>query len=154
MRIKHLLSLKQNQKQPPWTYIATYWLVKDIYNYGQEYHYLKKNNRARTTHQKNPFYYRDLMHYIKTQNPNIPKIKNETKASYKIIIQKGSQEHIISGETVWKNKIQNSDFTKIWKNTYYSHTAKHILCTCYINYYTTQLKQIATFTKLVETKQT
>ena len=50
MRIKHLLSLKQNEEQPSWTYRATYWLAKDICNYGKEFHSLKQNNRAKTTH--------------------------------------------------------------------------------------------------------
>ena len=125
MRIKHWLSLKQNEKQPSWTYIAAYWLAKDIYNYGREYYYLKQNNRTKTTHQKTPFYYRDLTYYIKTQNPNIPKLKNETKTIYKSILQKGSQDHIIFGKTLWKNKIQNLDFTKIWKKRYNFYSQTH-----------------------------
>ena len=86
MRIKHLLNLKQNEKQSPWMYIATYWLAKDIYNYGKEHNYLKNNNRAKTTYQKTPFHYRHLMHYIKTQNPNIPKLKNETKTIHESLL--------------------------------------------------------------------
>ena len=36
MRLKHLLNLKENEKQPPWTYIAKYWLAKYFYNYSQD----------------------------------------------------------------------------------------------------------------------
>lgn len=45
MKIKHLLNSKQKEKQPPWTYLATYWLAKDIYKFGKDYTYLKSNNR-------------------------------------------------------------------------------------------------------------
>ena len=31
MRTKHLLKLKYKENQPPWTYLATYWLAKDIH---------------------------------------------------------------------------------------------------------------------------
>ena len=50
------------------------------------------------------------------------KIKIETKTKYKSILQKDSQEHIIFTETLWKNKINHLDFTKTWKNTYYSYS--------------------------------
>ena len=65
------------------------------------------------------------MYYIKTQNPNIPKLKNETKTVYKNILQNGSKDHIIFGKTLWKNKINNLDFGKIWKNTYCSYSQPH-----------------------------
>lgn len=55
MRAKHLLNLKCKENQPPWTYLATYWLAKDIYKFGKDYHYLKSNSRAKTTNQKTPF---------------------------------------------------------------------------------------------------
>ena len=48
MRIKHLLTLKQKQNQPPWMNIAIYWLGKDIYNYNKEFHHLKCNNMIKT----------------------------------------------------------------------------------------------------------
>ena len=117
MRLKHLLNLKQNEQQPLWMYIATYWLAKDIRDYSKYYNYLKNNNRVKTTNQKAPCYYRDLIQYVKTQYQNIPKLKTKTKTIYKSILQKGSQDHIILGETLWKNRINNLDFNKIWKNT-------------------------------------
>ena len=83
-------------------YLATYWLAKDIHNYGQNYSYLKNNNRSKTINQKNPFYYQDLIIYIKTQNPRIPNLKNETKTIYKDIPQKESQNCDIAGEIQWK----------------------------------------------------
>ena len=121
MRLRHLLNLKQQEKQLPWMYSATYWLAKDIYNYSKEFHYLRKNNRVKTTNKEAPFYYKDLVQYIKYQNTNITKLKNETKIIYKNILQQGLQNHVIYGETMWKNKIPNLDFTKIWTNSYYSY---------------------------------
>ena len=61
MGLKHLLNLKQQEKQPPWMYSATYWLAKDIYNYSKEFHYLRNNNRAKTTNKGAPFYYKELV---------------------------------------------------------------------------------------------
>ena len=40
-----------------------------------------------------PFYYRDLIHYIKTQNLNIPNLQNKTKTIYKSILEKGTENH-------------------------------------------------------------
>ena len=69
-----------------------------------------------------PFYYRDLIHYIKTHNLNIPNLQNKTKIIYKSILEKGSENHNVFGEKKWKDEIQNLDFQKIWKNTYFSYT--------------------------------
>ena len=73
-----------------------------------------------------PFYYIDIIYQIKTQNPNIPNLKNETKTIYKKILEKGSQNHTISGKKKkkkkWKEKIINIEFNKIWKNTYLSYS--------------------------------
>ena len=81
IRIKHLLTLKQTKDQPPWMHIATYWLGKYIYNYKEFYH-LKGNNITKINKMP-PLYYRDLVHYIKIQNPNIPNLQNKTKIIYK-----------------------------------------------------------------------
>ena len=43
------------------------------------------------------------------------KIKAETKIIYKKIIQKGSKQRNITGETQWKNYIPNVNFNNIWK---------------------------------------
>lgn len=101
-------------------YLATYWLAKDIYNYSKDFHYLKNNNRTKTTNKDAPFCHKDLVQYIKEQNPNLIKLKNLAKIIYKNILQPGSQNHIIYGET-----LPNWDFTKIWTNTYYSHSQPH-----------------------------
>ena len=106
-------------------YLATYWLAKDIHNYGQNCSYLKNNNRSKTINQKNPFYYQDLIIYIKTQNPRIPNLKNETKIIYKDILQKESQKYTIAGEIQWKNTLPCLDFSKIWKNIYLSYGPLH-----------------------------
>ena len=45
-----------------------------------------------------PFYYRDLIHYIKTQNSNIPNLQNKTKTVYTSILEGGSQNRNIFGE--------------------------------------------------------
>ena len=56
MHLEHLQPLQKNENQPPGMYLASYWLAKDIHNYGQNYSDLKSNNRSKTTIQKNPFY--------------------------------------------------------------------------------------------------
>ena len=37
MRIKHLLTLKQKHKPPPWKNLAIYWLSIDIHNYFKRF---------------------------------------------------------------------------------------------------------------------
>lgn len=112
MRLKHLLKLKDNENQPPWAYIATYWLAKDNYNFGP--------NKSKQQFKKTPFCYLDLIYYIKIRNSIFPKLKNDTKTIYNNILQNTSKDHIFFGETNWKEKINNLEFTKIRKNRYYS----------------------------------
>ena len=126
MRIKHLLNLKYKKDQLPWSYLATYWLAKDIYKFGKEYNYLKNNNRAKTTNQNTPFYYYNLIYYIKTQNPNLPKIKANTKLLYTNILQEGSKQLKIAGEIQWQKYFPSIDFQKIWKNTYQSYAQPYL----------------------------
>ena len=83
MRIKHLLSLKQKRKPPPWKCLATYWLSIDIHKYSKEYQFLMSNNRSTTLATEKPFYYNDLIQYIKNYNYDITKTRNETKTIYK-----------------------------------------------------------------------
>ena len=105
-------------------HIAIYWLGKDIYNYNKEFNHLKSNDSTKTN-KMYPFYYRDLVCYIKIQNPNIPNLQNKTKIIYENILEKGSQNHNIFREKKWKDKITNLDFNKIWKNTYFSNSQPH-----------------------------
>ena len=100
---------------------SIYWLAKEIYNYNKDYYPLKKNNILKST-QTVPFYYRDIIYYIKTQNQKIPNIKNETKTLYKDILLKWSKNHLINGESKWKEKISNLDLKKNWKNTFFSYS--------------------------------
>ena len=51
----------------------------DIHNYTKEYKFLMNNNRTKTLNGKKPFYYNDIINYIKNQNQNVPKTKPETK---------------------------------------------------------------------------
>ena len=95
MRIKHLLNLKYHKNPPIWTYLATYWLAKDLIKYGKEYHYLKSNNRIKTFKKDIPFYYNDLIEYINTQNPNIIKTITTTKIIHNDILKKGSENYTI-----------------------------------------------------------
>ena len=128
MQLKHLQTLQKKKKkknQPPWMNLATYMLTKDIYNYGQNYSYFKSNNISKTTTPKNQFYYQDLIQYIRSQNPNIFKLKNEIKIIYKDVLQKASQNHVTAGEIQWKNILPSLDFTKIWKNAYFSFSPPH-----------------------------
>ena len=45
-----------------------------------------------------------FIYYVQTQNPNLPKLKNEM--IYKSILQKGSQKHITFGETLKNGRIK------------------------------------------------
>ena len=49
------------------------------------------NNRTKTLTGNNPFYYKDIVNYIKNQNKSISKIKPQTKTIYQNIIQEGAQ---------------------------------------------------------------
>ena len=75
------------------------------------------NNRTEILTGNKPFYYKDIVHYIKNQNKNISKIKPQTKLIYHNIIQEGVKQHKIAGEILWKNHMPNINFKKIWKNT-------------------------------------
>ena len=86
-----------------------------------------KNNRPKTINQKNPFYYQDLIIYIKTRTKSILNQKNETKIIYKNILQKESQNYCIAGEIHWKNTLPYLDFSQIWKNIYLSHDPLHTI---------------------------
>ena len=66
MPLKHILNLKYKENPPPWTFLVTYWLAKDINKFGKGFKYLKSNNRIKTIYQETPFYYNDLIQYIKT----------------------------------------------------------------------------------------
>ena len=125
MWIKHLLNLKHKENPSPWTYLATYWLAKDIYKFGKEYNYLKSDNRIKPINQKTPFYYNELIQYIKTQSSTIPKTKAITKILYNNVLEKVSKDHVIYGETQWKSKLINLQFSKIWNNIYYSYGPPH-----------------------------
>ena len=56
MRIKHLLTLKQIENQPPWKHIAIYWLGKDIYNYNKEFNLWKSSNITKTNKMPPPLF--------------------------------------------------------------------------------------------------
>ena len=64
---------------------------------------IKRNNIIKTNKMP-PFYYRDLIYYIKTQNQNIPNLQNKTKIIYKSIFKKGSENHNVFGEKNGKMK--------------------------------------------------
>ena len=76
------------------------------------------NNRTKTLTGNKPFYYKDIVNYIKNKNKSISKIKPQTKTIYQNIIQEGVKQHKIAGEIQWKNHMPNINFEKIWKNTY------------------------------------
>ena len=101
------------------------------------------NNRVKTINDNKSFYYKDITYYIKNENTKIQKIQNPiTKNIYKEIIEHGSKQHKVAGETLWKKLIPNLEFQKIWKNTYpmRNHFAKIYI----LKYYTTLQKQTNT----------
>ena len=134
MRIKHLLTLNQKENPPSWKNLATYWLSIDIQNYSKEYKFLMNNNRIKNVTRNKPFYYKDMVNYIKNQNKNISKIKPQTKIIYQNIIQEGVKQHKIAGEIQWKNHMPNINFEKIWEKTYKSYGQAFIkdIIDCYI----------------------
>ena len=69
-----------------------------------------ENNRTKRLSSKNPFYYQDIINYIKNQNNDITKTKIETKTIYQKIIQEESKQHTIAGETQWERQIPNIHF--------------------------------------------
>ena len=79
------------------------------------------NNKTKTLTGNKPFYYKDIVNYIKNQNKNISKIKPQTKKIYQNIIQEGAKQHKIAGEIQWKNHMPNINFEKRWKDTYKSY---------------------------------
>ena len=99
--IKHLLQLKQKHKTPSWKNIATYWLAIDLHNYSKDFNFLMDNNRIKTINNKKPYYYQDIIYYIKNENKDIKTIKNPTtKNISKKIIHAGSKQHKIAAETL------------------------------------------------------
>ena len=96
----------------------------------------------KTINNKRPFYYQDIIYYIKNENTNIQKIEHPTtKNIYKEIIEHGSKQHKIAGETLWKKLLPTLDFQQIWRNTYFSYAQP--FCTDFItNCYTTRPKQM------------
>ena len=139
MRVKHLLTLKQKENKPAWMQIAIYWPAKDIYNYNKNYNHLKHNNIIKTN-KITPFYYRELIYYIKTQNPKIPYLQTKTKEICNSILENGSKKHTIFEDKKWKEKIFTLDFSKIS-----SHTANRKPKIYTTNFYITQLKQKSIF---------
>ena len=79
---------------------------------------MNNNNRTKILTGNKPFYYKDIVNYIKNQNKNISKIKPQTKLICHSIIQEGVKQHKIAGEIQWKNHMPNINFEKIWKNTF------------------------------------
>ena len=98
MRIRHLLTLKQQENQPPWMHIAVYWLGKNIYNYNKDYYHLKSKTTLKTT-KTAPFYCRELIYYIKSQNTNRPNLKMKLKQYIKI-----TQEKVLKITSYMENK--------------------------------------------------
>ena len=82
MRLRHMLTLNKQTQPPPWTFLATYCLAKDLYNLSSDYNYLKNNNRIKAFNPKRPFYYYDLVDYIKIQNNTIINKKPINKTIY------------------------------------------------------------------------
>ena len=101
MRIKHILQLKQTHKTPSWKNLATYWLAIDIHNFSKDFRFLMDNNRTKTINGKKPYYYQDIVYYIKNENKDIKTLPNvTTKNIYQEIIQEGSKQHKVAGENL------------------------------------------------------
>ena len=63
------------------------------------------NNRVKTINNNKPFYYKDIIYYIKSENIKIQKIQNPTtKNIYKEILQNGSKQYQVAGEEKTNSK--------------------------------------------------
>ena len=122
MRIKHILQLKQTHKTPPWKNLATYYLAIDIPNFSKDFRFLMDNNGTKTINGKKPYYYQDIIYYIKNENKDIKTLSNPTtKNIYQEIIQEGSKQHKVADENLWKKHLPTIEFLQIWKNTFISY---------------------------------
>ena len=72
------------------------------------------NNRIKTINTKKPYYYQDMIYYTKNGNKDLKTINPTTKNIYKKIIQQGTKQHKIAGETLWKKHLPIVEW--IWKN--------------------------------------
>ena len=115
------MTLKQKENPPSLKNLATYWLTTDIHKYTKEFHFLMKNNKIKTINAKKPFYYKDIIDYIKNHNENIPNIKTETKIIYQNILQQHTKQNKTAGKIQWKDHKPNINLEKLWKNTYKSY---------------------------------
>ena len=62
------------------------------------------NNRVKTIKDNKPFYYKDIIYYIKNENTKIQKIQNPTtKNIYNGIIQHGSKQRKMQEKCYGKN---------------------------------------------------
>ena len=96
MLIKHLLTLKQKEKTPPWKNLASYWLAAEIYNFTKDYKFLMENTKTKTITKKTSYYYQDIIYYFKNENKDIKILQNPTtKNIYQKIMQEGPKQHKI-----------------------------------------------------------
>ena len=63
------------------------------------------NNRIKTINTKKPYYYQDMIYYIENGNKDLKTINPTTKNIYKKIIQQGTKQHKIAGETLRKKHL-------------------------------------------------
>ena len=151
MKLKHMLTQKEQTQPPLLTFVDTYWLATYLYNLSSDYNYFKSNNRIKAFNLKTPFCYCDLVDYIKNQDNTIIKEKPITKTIYQTMLNHGCKEHTIFGETLWKNKVFNIYFAK-YGNILTILFVYHTTLTYITIYYTAQLKQMNTHINVVEIK--
>ena len=94
-----------NLKEPETTETPTCGLTYlhiDLYKISPEYDYLKVKE-IKSSNLKTPFYYFDLVDYIKkNQNTTITKEKPQSKTIYQNILNHRSKGHITFCKTMWK----------------------------------------------------
>ena len=74
------------------------------------------NNRTKKINGKKPYYYQDIIYYIKNENKDTKTLPNPTpKNIYQKIIQEGSKQHTIAGKTYGKTPTHNRILANIEK---------------------------------------
>ena len=66
------------------------------------------NNRIKTINTKKPYYYQDMIYYIKNGNKDLKTINPTTKNIYKKIIQQGTKQHKICWGNFTEKTFANS----------------------------------------------
>jgi hypothetical protein len=125
LRLKHMCNLKQDLKQHDSIYIQKYLLAIPLLSIAsrvnEKWQFLTENNFPKTLNDP-PFYLKDVIKTIRT-NEDILKIKNKTtKNIYNYLNNPEKELNIKRNETFWNLQFQkNLPWEKIWLRNFNSY---------------------------------